>query len=1555
MKKLFFVIVLLLFGYFFGPSIVTFCLGKMVCHQCEKIFSVPFDYKKAEFKEGKWVLYGLTSQEDLLKIPRIEIDYHLHLKKHFVDFEILCSKPYVKIKKNNGFSNWNLEEKTLFKYPLTLKDGIVEFAFLENQKRLYFSLAQKKDRQEGLLSIWSDPKEKLEWKYYLKGKAILAEACFNNLSIKKFSFLEEKLLSQVEGITSGCISVFLDDAGPKITKLFLDVHHFAFEAPLMDWKLVGEKMHIENVHPFTLSAKNSLKLKASFDELSLKTSEKKELLEHIHGTFILDGIKADIQMNACAILDDKKEQLQIQASRDIDQKWKCIWAFPLSKVSFEYDYPKQLHLFLENVDPYHYTFYQNLLGNLTPLFKDFIWEKGILDAECIFHFRKDFLEKIEIPNVAFNHFQIYSLKHNCQLASSLMHIEKGLWDYNHLTNRQGKVSIQDGILNYDGQDFTHINTTLNLEKGYLKPSAFSCEIAHMGFEGNIEGTLEDFAIKGSLKTDLESMTSFLQVAKPQEKKALFISSYSLHKENQKLVIEGQAQIDKLKDPFEYSFQFKDFSLSNIFSTLEKGKISAKNISLDSYFHLFGYDVEGKVDIDANFSKDKCQVHFIGKDSLTFKNGLYELQIPDFAQHQAIFSVNSHEMKFHIKEFSGILTLFNYKKEIILEKAHLHYEKDQVICSFKKAHLPHAEFSGKAIYNFNQDKLVCFFPSLIGDAQEYFPFIPLYLSCQIPCAPTEGTLVGALEFTYEKRCLDLKAKLHLQNGKIPLKESLAFDKIEADIAIDTEKNIFAIENLKTNFLHNNKKLYTVQIPFIKKKETLPLYLFDMEIFKDKAVLAHFNGSLEKKEDFFIQLDPHLSHIFHSPINLLDFRMDSKGALKHLWCKPVLQKNFCFQFLKEINILTQDNFFQCDFDKDVLCEIEVNEKKDLFFHLATNHFYVENDDLGALDCILRKKNEKIILEKLLIQDYNISGLCQFLSPHIIQVKEGKCVQAKEMDFTFSSLVDLKKKSLALEIFDIHLNLPFKHNVEIYNLPIHGKLHGKGKSTICWSDEQKQFIHESKLQLSFEDISINAYQMKSLKPVHIAFGTNQNLFLEHLFLECMHPSFGDKPLKMEMEKLICDEEKKNFQIKDFSLNVPEKRIAKLLPPDLEMIQKIFRSNLPDSLQLKGSCEMSFKMDKISCEIPKIALVKGEILHNCLISYEDNYLYFDCSYKMNEKNYQLYSEVDLTKDLTGYLAVESDKNFSLSLDWNYQKEQGIIVRSLLGNIPGARFDFTLDEKRTTLDQMPLIGKALIDCKKLEENYPKLYKKIPLFANLAQHYELKGTLNLPKKNLQAFEFRGTLIGKKVSLKEMSFDTVVSRAILNKQGCLLTNLKMSGPEGLLAFNQMKYDFAHGDFMIDCLTCEDLKITLQQKTALCIREIKMPQIRGNIHDLQSITGKGEIELSHGLKKLNALSFDTNGINPQLFIPVKGKIAYQIEEGKIYFTGLENAYSAKEKSQLILSTKPKENYMDFEGNLQLHLALKEFGWFKDREKCNFSLQGSIHEPEFHIDKKKSFFSS
>lgn len=238
------------------------------------------------------------------------------------------------------------------------------------------------------------------------------------------------------------------------------------------------------------------------------------------------------------------------------------------------------------------------------------------------------------------------------------------------------------------------------------------------------------------------------------------------------------------------------------------------------------------------------------------------------------------------------------------------------------------------------------------------------------------------------------------------------------------------------------------------------------------------------------------------------------------------------------------------------------------------------------------------------------------------------------------------------------------------------------------------------------------------------------------------------------------------------------------------------------------------------------------------------------------------------------------------------------------------------------------------------------------------------------FAFEGGLKGHHIGISGYEFEflqTDCSYALGNIQ---LRHVSLQDPSGYAQIG--KVDIVRNEKGLWGFNVQDCKVTdlrpsllrsiergpAVSSNALIVNNLKIDQLQGQIGNPNSFIGSGELYFNN-LQQRNSRNplfaipaelIDRIGIDPTILTPASGTIYFTIGEGKFFPTKFKDVYSDGRLSQFNLTSNSLPSYMDFNGNLNLNIRIKQYNLLlKLTDLFTFNITGTLDKPHYSIDKK------
>ncbi len=330
------------------------------------------------------------------------------------------------------------------------------------------------------------------------------------------------------------------------------------------------------------------------------------------------------------------------------------------------------------------------------------------------------------------------------------------------------------------------------------------------------------------------------------------------------------------------------------------------------------------------------------------------------------------------------------------------------------------------------------------------------------------------------------------------------------------------------------------------------------------------------------------------------------------------------------------------------------------------------------------------------------------------------------------------------------------------------------------------------------------------------------------------------------------------------------------------------------------------------------------------------------------------------GYCSFEipGSGSFPLSIYWSsYPKFQIDHVEGACSGIE-AYFDATSTQTLT--------GKMKVNFHEAKKLFPEpLYKFLDTYQ-IGSGFEWKGKLTM-----DPMQFEGIVIGKQLQCLGIQLKTLFARVSLSLNGAKLSDIKLSDSAGTLTIDSLQIYKEKETWKLKMphLRIEEFRPSLLQKIGsslpeiepFLIRKLQLNDFTGSLGDIATFTGSGAMIFLNSFKREHTI-FDIPsdvlgsifGLDLELLIPVKGTMDIEVKDGKFIFSNLHNSFSENNRSTFFfVSGSAGLPYMDFYGNLNVNIRMKQYVLFKFTEQFVISITGNLLQPKYNL-RKKRFFS-
>lgn len=347
--------------------------------------------------------------------------------------------------------------------------------------------------------------------------------------------------------------------------------------------------------------------------------------------------------------------------------------------------------------------------------------------------------------------------------------------------------------------------------------------------------------------------------------------------------------------------------------------------------------------------------------------------------------------------------------------------------------------------------------------------------------------------------------------------------------------------------------------------------------------------------------------------------------------------------------------------------------------------------------------------------------------------------------------------------------------------------------------------------------------------------------------------------------------------------------------------------------------------------------------------------------------------KDLVSYtlyeqnpLSTKPNLNPHVTLKCLVQNEGPTLFKTIQGNMGGVKIDFVHKPEKEEGEEQVFMGQVQVDGCKLLKRLPKKFGEVLQKVGIGSGYFLSGQLSLNPKHLQSVSFEGLFGGQEFGLLGYEFKSLSSTVSLNQKSISIKDLKITDLSGEVLIPEIQIDQKENShlFNVPKITLKDFKPSLlhrkgggtQKHKPLIIESLELAHLKGDFNDPKTIEGSGSLKFLKSPKKQASLLnipihlLTKLGLDLTMLNPVEGRVLYEIKDKKIQFTRFIDVYSHDRHCHFNLIRSPGGSYLDFDGNLNLRIKMKQYVLLKITEPFIISVQGNYMNPKFSFRRKK-----
>jgi hypothetical protein len=994
----------------------------------------------------------------------------------------------------------------------------------------------------------------------------------------------------------------------------------------------------------------------------------------------------------------------------------------------------------------------------------------------------------------------------------------------------------------------------------------------------------------------------------------------------------------------------------------KYKTQNIDVSIDKIDNgdAFSFNKNKKISINYDFSTDKIKINYPGKVKLAFPKLFL-----DFDLHGAKIS-NINKEKYRL--------------------------------SVNMAKLDEIDLGGDLLFDFSKNKPTMLFKTnfITGEISSLDNFFNVLL----PFYSSKNQLRGKIDNPHGgfKLSLPLKnlkvdqikwtldAKLKDVSFNISPKINIA--NFNANVFFDSDSQKTQIEELNSNIFIDKVKRYGLTCPYIKNNKIDNEFEFDCRLINKNIDVFRFMGIANvDKRALKLDVDESKSHFHDSKISQFNFLYNFEK--KQIDEFDFSQKLMADQFISQIALLNEfgiiprgSNIINLIKSKKIESKLsnKIYKKSDSwYFSLHGKKPSFEEYQFQDFVLKLQKTPNSFVIDHFKLDDIN-ANLNFDLNKNRWDFKLDKADA-----LTLSLYGDFEKETGVVTSQVIRSTIDIEKTKQLFSyilktkkIPINGKFEGRGGFRFDIPCMKKDWNFEANIDLLPAQFTCSGIAMNNNRPLSLKLSKNSGFKLSGVDV-----SFLDfKELTCKIDNIYYDSIKKKWHFQKAHINVPVNSLKKfektssLKIPFIDIWLNSFK--LKDNIDFicDVDSDVDFSIIDAKSEQMKISAF-GTVrdLKDIEFKASGNKIFFDFKYLHEGFYYKLANRINLSS-LDGFVSFfdnEKNKLFSpLTLSWFWNKKNGFCINDIKGEFCGIDASFCVDEKsKNKKETVALLGCIKIDMSKASKLLPLKMYDICKAINFGDGYKIVGSLLFDNNDLSWKSFKGSMYGKQFKIGGYQVKTLIADIDLDENNLLIKDFKVSDNAGILSIDKIKISDLQKDKIISIpsIQLREFRPSLLSKDEknqtdikpLLIKELDVLKINGSLNDKKSIKGKGHLSFINSFKRGRTI-FDVPadmlsrifGVDLEIMIPVTGFINYQIKDGKIIFTKLQDAYSESKRSKFFLLDKDMA-YIDFDGNIHCNIKMKHYVLFKFTEPFVIQISGKIPKPKVNLQRKRGFLAS
>ncbi len=1604
----------IIFILLFGRQIASYSIGFLFKTYASSIIgskvkysSVNFFWNKLSFKDVK----VLSKKNYELSMENIDFNINFNRKQFF---DVVINKPHlVFYKKDNAGAAKKKGHIHVLDYQIQVYDGKIDI--VEEDKLLTsvdFSLQHQVIENTGKISFFFDADRNTSLIVNLNNQQNdwIITSDFKQVKCNDFIYLIEPLyqknIDKIQGTIDGR-AIFKLLSNRMFLKFNINdlniCSSYCLSAKNLNFE-IDSLMNIENNSFSSICLRDDIRTRLVINNANINSSDNKWSLSDINGSISFNpGVGPKINCSCNAKKGNNKYPITIDGKgylHSVNSNWMDFSVFidnvissnievkisDLSKEAFK------ANISANRLNHDILTIFHDLFSNYYRSCKNINITNGFIDMNCSLNFKKDRLNTIEIERLRGDDFcfsvkdDIISHVQSFDISSSIDVQKK---DFNKITSNVviENASVEQSKNSFFFKKISNLTSQIKINDGHFSDSKISFLADGSSSEINLLGTLSEFGLNINIKGSppfLKAIDKDIDLSEGS-----FFSRISFKHADDNDIISGSfsLQKDKRQDCL-FSIQLNNL-FNNLHTTylecIDKAWIRSEDVFLNN--EINGVKIRGFSSFNLKYS-DKKILLFLNGNDLNINNNHISLCIDKLGENN-LFSKNTNALIYkadlktkkwnlNINEFNGHFDLPFYKLGFDAKRANLKVSNDNLLLTLKEVYSNEMFFLGNIKVD-NNKFLDIDAKSFEGDISSFMKFMSHFDPKFSINSNLKGNTKGSFRFKFpldkNEKDSDWNFYCKFNDIECPITEKSIIT--DLNFCLDWKKNDKWLEfsNLKAKIVNSKtQNEYFISCPILKKdNEKDFIWNFDVRIDNELFNIFRTKGKTYlEDEKIQVLLEDKISSFFNNDINISSFLFDNSLNLKSLSLSYNLEKNvdLFFQFFCDIGLLPYISIPESF--KDFSSNITYNWKDDDFYILLDSIKF-NNEDYKSFILKAKKNND-------LWNVYNMSFL-NFIGSFNFEVNKDTFdiydfdIQREE-DFIIKLKGSYNKEDNIFSAVGTYCKIDLEQlpksilsKIYPHEIDLKGQIESEMSLNFDFNKLKEDSFYSLNANVKPSSFLINGIRIENKRMVNLDFSF-EKVVVTGVDLEFYHKKLDLSDVVFQAENSVYYFDLKKWKIHNTHIVFSSSEMDKIKNDYFSDMSFLLRKGLHLNKNVDVLCDIEYDDEEKNLYIESkegvFSFFDSEcILQDIFVRIASNQILFNFSILNGCEKFFIKNIIDLSNGLTGSLFLfENDKVTmdQLSINWKWEGNDEISINEIKGSFYGIDAYFFEDKLRKN----GLIGNMKIDFSKTINLFPKSFQRSLDSLKLGNGYEFKGKLNITN---HSFNLDGTVIGKKFEIGGYEIKTLFSNITYDDNKLAIQNMKISDESGIISMNNADFIFEEDNIYFSIPRFElkefrpsQLKLIDKPKndiSPLVIREFVASDIKGNFNDLYSISGYGHLNFINSFKRgYNIFDVPADlfgrilGLDLELLVPVKGNIEYQIKDSKFYLTKIYDSYSEGHRSKFFLLNEKSPPYIDFDGNLNILIKMKQYVLFKFTENYIMSITGNISKPQFQLQKKKWF---